>query len=39
MKRATKTNILRSSSRSLVGDLLWLATIAFVFAILTGVVH
>jgi hypothetical protein len=28
-----------SGRRSLIGDLLWLATIAFVFAILTGVVH
>jgi len=39
MKHATGTTILRSSFRSLVGDLLWLGTITFVFAILTGVVH
>jgi hypothetical protein len=39
MKHATETNILRSSSRSLIGDLLWLGTITFVFAILTGVVY
>jgi hypothetical protein len=39
MKHASETNILRSSSRSLVGDLVWVGTIAFVFAILTGVVH
>jgi hypothetical protein len=39
MKHATGTTILRSSYRSLVGDLLWLATIAFVFAILTGIVQ
>ncbi len=35
----TETIILRSSFGSLMGDLLWLATIAFVFAIITGVVH
>jgi hypothetical protein len=39
MKHAAKTIIGGWSSRSLVGDLLWLGTIAFVFAILTGVVH
>jgi len=39
MKEAIETIILRSSSGSLVGDLLWLATSAFVFAIITGVVH
>jgi hypothetical protein len=39
MKHATKTIIGGSISRSLIGDLLWLGTIAFVFAILTGVVH
>jgi hypothetical protein len=35
----TETIILRSSFGSLMGDLLWLATIAFVVAIITGVVH
>ncbi len=39
MKQATETAIFGSGSRSLIGDLLWLATIAFVFAILTGAVH
>jgi hypothetical protein len=37
LKPAISTIILRS--RSLIGDLLWLTTIGFVFAILTGVVH
>jgi hypothetical protein len=39
MKHATKTIVGGLSSRSLIGDLLWLGTIAFVFMILTGVVH
>jgi hypothetical protein len=39
MKHATKTIVGGLSSRSLIGDLLWLGTIAFVFTILTGVVH
>ncbi len=39
MKQATETTIFGSGSRSLIGDLLWLTTIAFVFAIVTGMVH
>jgi len=39
MKEAIETIILHSSSGSLMGDLLWLATIAFVFAIITGEIH
>jgi len=39
MKHATATAFRRLNSGALIGGLLWLATIAFVFAILTGLVH
>jgi len=39
MKYATEMVIFRAIAGSLIGDLLWLMTIGFVFAIVTGVVH